>query len=231
VNAKYEELKEKHDDTKDERRDEKVNNARTNTKLQEKLESASSKVMDLTKRLTSSENENNKLLIKLDEKNANHSQKIEVLNDQLITLRLESGEKGSILREKERELEIKNEEIKNLRSQKGQSREELLTEKLHSEKSNLDLFVSRLEISLEQVHGLSKYHERLLVARKNYNQANIDVHEENIARVKQEFSDQGVNIIDIREICQKCERIAEYSWELSQVQQQYQAQQEVPTNH
>jgi len=86
-----------------------------------------------------------------------------------------------------------------------------LTEKLRSEKGNLDLFVSQLGINLEQIHSLSKYHEKLFIARKNQNRANIDAHEENIARTKQEFSDQGINIINIREICQKCERIAEFS--------------------
>jgi len=138
--------------------------------------------------------------------------------------------KTSQLSEKENELRHKEEEIKKFRSQKGLSQEELLNEKLHSERQNLKLFANELKISLEQIHGLSKYHERLFVARKNHNQANIDVHEENIARTEEELHQTGISIVNIQEISRKCERIAELNWELEQTQQ-YQAQQEVPTNH
>jgi chromosome segregation ATPase len=232
VNTKYEGLKEKYEDKRDRMEGERVDNARTNTRLQEKLESASAKVLNLTKRLTSSESENNKLLIKLDEKNAIHIRKVEELSDQLITLRLESGEKDGKLREAERELERKNEEIERLKRQGGLSQEELLTEKLRSERRNLDLFSSQFGIDLEQINSLLKYHERLFVARKSWNQTNIDLHEENISCVKQVLLGQGVDMINIQEIIEKCERIAELSWELSQIQeQQFEARQEIPTNN
>lgn len=231
VNTKYEETKEKYDDKRDRVESERIDNARTNTRLQEKLESASAKVLDLAKRLTSSEGENDKLLIKLDEKNAIHIRKVEELNNQLITLRLESGERDSELREKQRELEIKDEEIERLKRQGGLSQEELLTEKVRSGKRNLDLFSSRLGIDLEQINSLSKYHERLFTARKSRNQTNVDLHEENISRVKQILLGQGADMVNIQEILEKCEKIAELNWELNQIQQsQYQAQQEVPIN-
>jgi hypothetical protein len=39
-----------------------------------------------------------------------------------------------------------------------------------------------------------------------------------------------ISIVNIQEICRKCEKIAELRWELEQNQQQYEARQEVPTN-
>jgi len=128
--------------------------------------------------------------------------KIQDLTGQLTNLQIESNNKDNELKEKNKEIEL-------LKSRAGLSREELLTEKLSSEKKDLDLFASRAKVSLEQAHSLSKYHERLYTAHKNFNQANIDVHEANIARIKQEFSEQEINIIDIQEICQKCKKIAE----------------------
>ena len=43
------------------------------------------------------------------------------------------------------------------------------------------------------------------------------------------MQDTGISIVNIQEICRKCERIAEFRWELEQKQNQYQAQQEQPT--
>ena len=122
---------------------------------------------------------------------------------------IEINQKNSQLREKDTELHRREEEINNLRNQKGLSHEELLTEKLTSKKRNLELFATELKIDLEQIHSLSKYHERLLVAQKDHNQANIDIHEANISRVKQELTDQEISVVHIQEICRKCKRIAE----------------------
>lgn len=66
------------------------------------------------------------------------------------------------------------------------------------------------------------------MAQKNHNQANIDIHEENISKVKQELADQKISVVHIQEICRKCEVIAKLRWELEQSQQQFEARQEVP---
>ena len=58
------------------------------------------------------------------------------------------NEKNSQLKEKETELKRKEEEIKKLRNQKGLSQKELLTEKLSSEKSNLELLANELKIKI-----------------------------------------------------------------------------------
>jgi len=117
-----------------------------------------------------------------------------------------------------------------LQNQKSLTQEELLTEKLRFEKGNLDLFSSQLRVNPEQINSLSKYHEKLFIARKTRDQVNIDLHDASIALTKREFTEQGISMINIQEILRKCEKIAELSWELDQLQQQFQAQQEIPTN-
>jgi chromosome segregation ATPase len=203
-----------------------------NTKLKERLEGSSSQTIELRKRLQDSESQVLRLEMKSDEKNV----RIQNLNSQLADLRVESNNKENELKtkikEKDNELKQKEEEIKNSQNQAGKSHEELLTEKLRSEKGNLELFVIELKISLEQINSLSRYHERLFQARKIHNPANIVTHEDNIARVKQELLDGGVSMVNIQEIHRKCEKIAELRWELEQAtQKQYEARQEVPTNH
>jgi hypothetical protein len=43
---------------------------------------------------------------------------------------------------------------------------------------------------------------------------------------------KGISIVNVQEICSKCERMAELNWELEKIQQQqFQAQQEIPTNN
>jgi len=219
------------------------------TELRERLESSNTQNTGLKKQLEDTKTELSLVRIAKDDQEIALIGKIdqkqlllETVRQSLADLRVESereiaekdieiNEKNSQLREKDTELHRKEEQIKKLRSQKGLSHEELLNEKLTSKKRNLELFATELRIDLEQIHSLSKYHERLFLARKNHNQSNIDVHEANITRVKQEFQNTGISIVNIQEICEKCERIAKLLWELEQAQQQFQAQQEVPVNN
>jgi len=68
--------------------------------------------------------------------------------------------------------------------------------------------------------------------KKTRNRTSVTTHNNSIAKTKQDLQDSGVSIISIREICNKCERIAELSWKLEKVQQeQFQSQQEIPTNN
>lgn len=244
----YHEYKEKYEEIKEELNEEKLRHANeiSNEKLkhksessesdkkivrlEEKLEGKSAELIRVYKQLEDIKKELN--LVRIESKNeiVKLENKLDEKSNQLITLRLESSQKDSILREKENELGRKNKEIEHLKSRAGLSQEELLTEKLRSEKRNLELFTSQLQINLEQIQSLSKYHERLFVARKNRNRANIDIHEENIARVKHELTNQGISMINIQEICQKCEKIAEFCWELEQMQQQFEARQEVSSH-
>ena len=197
------------------------------TELRERLESSNTQNTGLKKQLEDTKTELSLVRIAKDDQEIALIGKIdqkqlllETVRQSLADLRVESereiaekdieiNEKNSQLREKEAELKQKEKEVKKLRSQKGLSQEELLNEKLSSEKSNLELLANELKINLEQIHSLTKYHERLLVAQKKHNQANIDIHEGNISRVKQALTDQKVSVVHIQEICRKCKRIAE----------------------
>lgn len=196
-------------------------------RLEEKLESKSSQLIGVARQLEDSKSEfnlvrieNNNAIARIENKLDQKQQLLETVRQSLANLQvdherekaekdIEINAKESELREKENELRRKEEEIKNSQNQAGKSHEELLTEKLRSEKGNLELLANELKINLEQIHGLVKYHERLFQAQRNYNQANIDTHEENITRIKQEFQDLGISMVNIQEISRKCERIAE----------------------
>src|SRR4029078_12157576 len=99
------------------------------------------------------------------------------IENSLSNLRIEyekdKTEKDAEISKKDGELQRKEEQIKNLLRQKDLSQEELLTEKTNSRKRNLDLASSRLGINSERIHDLSKYHEKLFIARKNQNQTTI----------------------------------------------------------
>jgi len=124
------------------------------------------------------------------------------------------------------ELRTNNE---NLRERAGQSREELLTEKIRLKYSKLEIFANQIGINLQQVSDLCRYCERLVHARKNCNQANIETHEDNITRVREELRQRGFQIEDIQKFCDKCEKIAKMRVELNEIrQQQYEARQELP---
>lgn len=132
---------------------------------------------------------------------------------------------------KDSKLRQKDQEIKLLKGQAGQSKERLSNEREHSKEGSLEELAIQLEINLEQVNNLRRYYERLVNARKNYNQANITTHEGNIARIKQELLRREISVANVQKICRKCEKLAELRIELEEIrQQQYQAQQEQATN-
>lgn len=147
------------------------------------------------------------------------------------SLEKEKVEKESELREKIKELERKDEEIKLLKNQAGLSQEELLIEKLRFEKRNLEIFAIDLKVSLEQITNLVRYHQSLFQAQKGHKQEEIVTSENNVSQIKQELLDKEISIVNVQEICQKCERIAELHWELNKLQQQFQSQQEVIINY
>ena len=85
---------------------------------------------------------------------------------------------------------------------------------------------------MDEVNNLLRYYERLLHARKNYNQTNIETHEGNINRIKGIFRQNGVSVGDTQKCCRKCEKVAKLRMELNEIrQQQFEARQEVLTNH
>jgi hypothetical protein len=192
-----------------------------NARLQERLESYNSQNIELRNQNQEKENQIGRLELKVDEK----SVRIQDLTGQLTNLQIEKNNK-------ENELHQKDEEIQRLKKWAGLSREELLREKVHLKEGKIGNLSNQLGINLNQVGNLRRYYERLVHARKNHNQANIETHEDNITRIKETFRQGGISIDDIQRLGRKCEKIAELRFELSQIQQeQYQTHQEQPTNH
>jgi chromosome segregation ATPase len=126
--------------------------------VERQLESANAKELDLTRRLTGSENENNRLLIRLDERVANYNQRIENLNNQLTTLRLESGEKESKIREQ-------TEEIKLLKEKLGTTQREARDEKLQFKQEKLETLATQLGIQLRRIENLRRRFKELIIAQ------------------------------------------------------------------
>jgi len=215
---------------------------------EKQLESSNANVIDLSRRLESKEQElivvrrekENQMITfenKLDQKqqlleNVRQSLKDLEINHEREKAEKDSEvkEKDSELRAKEEELKRKEEEVKKSQRKAGQSREELLSERSSLKEEKLKAFASPLGISLQQINNLRRYYERLTEARKNYNQANIETHEDNVARVEEELSRNGVSVDNIQKVCRKCEKLAKIRVELSEIrQQQFEARQEVPT--
>jgi hypothetical protein len=154
---------------------------------------------------------------------------VEELRQSLATLRItyQTEVQGKDIKMRQQENEIKI-----LKEKAGQAQEKFSNEREHSKEGKLEEFATQFGISLQQLDSLRKYYERLVVARKNYNQANVTVHEDNISQVKQKLLNSGISIANIQKICRKCEKLAEVRFELEGIrQEQYQAQQEQPTNY
>jgi chromosome segregation ATPase len=240
----------KYDELKDQLNTERTNNI--NTRANERLEeqrtrsALESEKTLLERDLTNAKNEITSLKNLIEEgktelglvrtEKSQKEEEIKRIEEELSNLKIENErdltQKINQLTEKESKLRQKDEEIQRLRSQRELSQEELLIEKLRSEKANLESFATELKIDLEKTQSLIDDHKQLFQAQKTDNQTNISTCENSIVRIKRDLQNSGVGIISIQEVCRKCEKIAELNWELTQIQShQYQAQQEVPTNN
>ena len=156
--------------------------------------------------------------------------KLKELEKSMAELRVDNekliSEKENSLREASGELKRKEREIKDLQSERFKTQEELLIEKLNSEKDNLEVFASELKMNLEEVHNLTKHYQRLSFARRERNRTVIEDSEGKIAKTKQLLLDSRVSIENVRKVSRECEKLATLSWELEEMQQQYEARQE-----
>jgi chromosome segregation ATPase len=200
----YEEMKGKYENTRNEREKERVNNAREITALQKDKSSLQQQLTDTQQHLTASESKVGRLEERLEARNG----EVGELNRRLDNLRLDNNR-----------LE--------------QSQEDLLNEKVNLKEEKLEVFANRLGIDLGQIDNLRRYYERLIHARKNYNQVNIETHERNINQVKGMLRQNGVvSVENTNKCCRKCEKVAKLRMELNEIrQQQYEARQEVSVNH
>lgn len=199
------------------------------------LENAGKEITSLKKQIEDSKSELSLVRTQKDNQLIQKSNELKEVEKSLSNLRIDyekdKTEKETEINKKDSELQRKEEQIDNLLSQKEFSQEELLIEKLRSERQNLELFAEELKVDLEKTESLIRDHDQLFQVKKTRNRTDINTYESNITQTKKNLRNSGVSIISIQEICRKCEKIAELNWELNQVQEQYQAQQEIPTNN
>ena len=132
---------------------------------------------------------------------------------------------------------LKN-EIKNLKGELGQSKEEFLKQKISLKEGKLETFIQQLGANRGKImNDLLNAYKQLLKARSDFNQGNIDAADNSINDIKQELLAngiiyRGISVNDTQKVCSKCEKLAKLKLELNQIyQQQFQAQQEQPTNN
>lgn len=138
------------------------------------------------------------------------------------------SQRDNSLKETSGELRRKEREIEFLQNERFKTQEDLLIWRLNSEKDNLEVLASDLGIDLEKVHDLTKEYRKLLFARKEGKRNVVEESEGKIAKTKQTLLNSEINMENIRKIGRECERLAGLSWDLEQIQQQYEARQEVP---
>lgn len=247
----------KHDELKDKLNDEKIKSAnemaneklsRQNTEstlrnekklVEEKLENFKTEKVGFLKQIEDGKQElglirveKDKQLELIENKLTQKDDKLKELEKEMEALRVDKekviSQKENSLKETGGELKRREQEIKVLQNERFRTQEELLIEKLNSEKSNLEVVASELGINLEAVHSLVKHYQRLLFARKERNRVVVEKSEEEIAKTKQTLLVSEISIENVRKISRECEKLAVLSWELEQIQQQYEAMQEVP---
>ncbi|CAG8679378.1 4051_t:CDS:10, partial [Cetraspora pellucida] len=206
----------KHDELKDKLNDEKLKNA--NEMASEKIKSTKHRV-NIKKRkkqeLGLVRVEKDKQLALIENKLTQKDDKLKELEKAMDALRVGSekviSQKENSLKETSGELKRKEQEIKELKNERFRTQEELLIEKLNSEKSDLEVVASELGINLEEVHNLIMNYKRLLFARKERKRDIVEDSEGKIAKTKQTLLGSEVSIENIRKISRECERLANLS--------------------
>jgi hypothetical protein len=170
-------------------------------------------------------------------------EKIEKLSSMFNDLQLESINK-------DKEIEVRGKNIENLEKKVDEKENENFGLKIKEQERKLDEFVQKLGIGREKPRELRKAYQRLIKARENYNRDDIMEAEDDIEMIKDELLSsgwikRGMSLENVQKLCNKCGRIADLKIEQWRVQekmyqrqkliqyqeQQFQAQQEQPTNN
>ncbi|CAI2173155.1 11937_t:CDS:2, partial [Funneliformis geosporum] len=227
----------KHDELKDQLNNEKIRSANelANEKLnrqstestlrnekrlaEEKLENFKTEKVGFLKQIEDGKKElglirveKDKKIVSIEEKLTQKDDELRKLEKKMEVLRVDKEkairQKENSLKETSGELKRKEQEIKVLQSQRFRTQEELLIERLNSEKSNLEVFASELKIDLEAIHSLTKNYQRLLFSRKERNRSVVEDSEGKIAKTKQSLLSSNISIENVRKISQECEKLA-----------------------
>src|SRR5436305_10678741 len=145
-------------------------------------ESYFSQLVDVRKLLEDKEEKITEIENKLDQK----QQKIDTLNKRLAEVKIDNSEKVGRIREKEVENEALN---KNL----GETKKDLLSERLEYKKEKLETFATQLEIELSRVQKLRKRYRSLVIAQESNNVSDANIARENITATKESLVESGIN--------------------------------------
>jgi len=218
ANNDFQEYKDKYEDVRDSRENERVQNSRNDEKLRGNISLLQNKLTNTQGLLTDSKNE----VLRLKDSLSEDKTKIEDLNTQLNDLRLKDNNKGIENKDLKKNLMIKQKEA--------------LNETLNFKEYKLEVFINRLDIGLRKVRNLRHNYKELIATRERNN--GIDVNNiaennilENITLIQESFQEEdAVSISNVQKLCRKCEKLARLELEIEKYrQEQYQAQQEVPT--
>lgn len=166
--------------------------------LRTQSENYFNQLVEVRKMLESREKEVVKIESKLDEK----QQKVDNLLNRLAELKLESSEKVS-------ELKRKDDEIKALKRNLGESQKDFLSEKLKSKKEKLEVFVTELGLELQKTQNLRKRYRELILAQEENRGNDISIAKENIEATREGLLERGISNSKVRKFCKKCKKVAQ----------------------
>jgi chromosome segregation ATPase len=188
--------------------------------LRTRSENYFSQLVDVRKLLENKEERITGLENKLDRKQL----KIDSLIKRLADLKIDNSEKVGKIREKEIENETLNENL-------GETKKDLLSERLEYKKEKLETFATQLGIELQRIQKLRKRYRGLLMAQENNNSNDANIARENITATKEGLVESGISVNSIQKLCKKCEKVSKLELQLEKTHEQYRAQQEVPINN
>jgi hypothetical protein len=168
-------------------------------RLRTQSESYFSQLVDVRKMLESKEKEVVRIESKLDEK----QQKVDNLLNRMAELKLEGSGKAS-------ELKRKDDEIKALKKNLGESQKDFLSEKLKSKQEKLEVFfATEIGIELQKTQNLRKRYRGLISAQEESGGNDIVITKENIEATREGLLERGISNSKVRKFCRKCKKTAQ----------------------
>ena len=186
-------------------------------RLRTQSENYFSQLVEVRKILENKEKEVVRIESKLDEK----QQKVDNLINRLSELKLESSEKAS-------ELKRKDDEIKALKRNLGESQKDFLGEKLKSKQEKLETFAAEIGVELQKTQNLRKRYRELISAQEENRGNDISIAKENIEATREGLLERGISNSKVRKLGKKCKKVAQLEVWIEKIQEQYEAKQEVP---
>jgi len=122
----------------------------------------------------------------------------------------------------------KDRRIRELEELLGKTKEEIIDYKLKVKEGRLETLIQKLEVDRGKIRELRNNYQQLIRVCANNSQDDIDDLENKIERIKDDLIDKGINIIDVKKVCQKCKKIAKLKADQDKLyKERFEARQEV----